>query len=144
MVTAERPNAWQATRQGSLTAGNLSMNLDNFRVEIGAEAVELTYLEAEVLRVLLQNADRVVPYRELATTLAYDGGPPKNRHLAVLVHRLRTKLPGLEPYAIETVRGRGYGLLRARLGRAVRTEASLGLQPALDTARRTSGKAEAG
>jgi len=36
------------------------------------------------------------------------------RHLNVLVHRLRSKLAGSYPYWIETVRGRGYGLLKAR------------------------------
>ena len=108
---------WQTPRQGSISVGNLSMNFDNFRVEVGADPVDLTYLEAEVLKALLLNADRVIPYRELATALTYEGCPPKNRHLAVLIHRLRTKLTGSEPYAIETVRGRGYGLLRARRAR---------------------------
>jgi len=40
------------------------------------------------------------------------------RHLNVLIHRLRGKLAGSPQFVIETVRGRGYGLLRAVNGAA--------------------------
>jgi len=36
----------------------------------------------------------------------------------VLIHRLRGKLAGSPQFVIETVRGRGYGLLRAVNGAA--------------------------
>ena len=107
----------RAARQGSLTLGNLSINFDNFRVVVGAEAVELTYLEVEVLRFLLLNPNRVIPYDELTQSLWQNSERSSTRHLAVLIHRLRAKLVGLDPYVIETVRNRGYGLLRSRNAR---------------------------
>ena len=97
-----------------LSIGNLSVNLDNYRVAIGGEIVDLTYHELELLHTLMENAGRILSYDMLARSIWGNAERTTTRHLNVLVHRLRTKLAGSDPYWIETVRGRGYGLLKPR------------------------------
>jgi DNA-binding response OmpR family regulator len=96
-----------------LTAGNLALNAATFRVTVDSAVVELSYHEFELLRILLTNLDRVITYEALTEELWRQTGRPAVRHLNVLIHRLRGKLAGSQPYVIETVRGRGYGLLKA-------------------------------
>jgi DNA-binding response OmpR family regulator len=101
-------------QQTVVSIGNLSLNLDNYRVAIGGEIIDLTYHEIELLHILVENAGRVLSYETLARAIWGNAERVSTRHLNVLVHRLRTKLSGSNPYWIETVRGRGYGLLKAQ------------------------------
>jgi DNA-binding response OmpR family regulator len=105
----ETPN-----HQTVISIGNLSVNLDNYRVAISGDIVDLTYHEIELLHLLMENAGRILSYETLARSIWGNAERITTRHLNVLVHRLRTKLAGSKPYWIETVRGRGYGLLKAR------------------------------
>src|SRR3954470_3071225 len=100
--------------QTVVSIGNLSLNLDNYRVAIDGEIIDLTYHEIELLHILVENAGRVLSYETLARATWGNAERVSTRHLNVLVHRLRSKLAGSNPYWIETVRGRGYGLLQAR------------------------------
>ena len=106
------PNVERTAEQTVFWFGNLSVNLDNYQVTIGADIVYLTYHETELLHVLMENADRVLPYDFIAKAIWRNADNANLRHLNVLVHRLRSKLAGSKPYWIETVRGRGYGLLK--------------------------------
>jgi DNA-binding response OmpR family regulator len=100
--------------QGVYTLGNLTLNLDNYRLAIGEEVVDLTFLELELLRLLVLKPNAVIRYDDMTRMLWQRTNRASTRHLNVLIHRLRAKLAGSYPYAIETVRGRGYGLLRSR------------------------------
>ena len=105
-----------ASPQNSATVvsvGNLSVNLDNYRVTIDGDLIDLTYQEIELLHLFVENAGHVLSYDSLARAIWGSAERVTKRHLNVLVHRLRTKLAGSKPYWIETVRGRGYGLLKA-------------------------------
>jgi len=100
--------------EGVRTLGNLSLNLNSYRVAVGTEVIGLTYHELELLRVFFDQYDRVIPYKEITERIWGTSERTALRHLNVLVHRLRTKIADSYPYVIETVRGRGYGLLKAR------------------------------
>jgi two-component system OmpR family response regulator len=100
--------------EGVRTLGNLSLNLNSYRVAVGSDVVGLTYHELELLRVFFDQYDRVIPYKEITERIWGTSERTALRHLNVLVHRLRTKIAASYPYVIETVRGRGYGLLKAR------------------------------
>jgi DNA-binding response OmpR family regulator len=108
------PNAADASGPAVISLGNLSLNLENFRVAIGGELVDVTYHELELLRIFLDNPNRILSYESLARQIWGNAERLTTRHLNVLVHRLRLKLTGSHPYVIETVRGRGYGLLKSR------------------------------
>lgn len=96
-----------------ITLGNLTLNLSNFRLTMDGTPVALTFHELELLRLFFEQPDRVITYQALCEELWGESNHASIRHLNVLVHRLRVKLPRAYPYAIETVRGRGYGLLKA-------------------------------
>lgn len=94
--------------------GNMSLDLNTYRLTIDGEPVDLTYYELELLHLFFQNPGRVLPYQFWSNGVLGKTDHGALRHLAVLVHRLRTKISRSTPYAIETVRGRGYGLLVTR------------------------------
>ena len=112
MATSNLPDS--SSRQSVVTMGNLAVNLDNFRVAIDGEITDLTFHEMELLRIFVANLNRIVTYNDLAMFIWGNARPLTLRHLNVLVHRLRTKMAASDPYVIETVRSRGYGLLKAR------------------------------
>ena len=93
--------------------GNLRMDFETYRVSVSGKLVELTAKEFDLLRLMARRAGRITSFEELALGLFATADRSSKRHLSVLVHRLRSKLAGIQPYVIETVRGRGYGLLLA-------------------------------
>ena len=114
MVRALSDYAGESEHEGVRTLGNLSLNLNSYRVAVGQDVIGLTYHELELLRVFFDQYDRVIPYKEITERIWGTSERTALRHLNVLVHRLRTKIASSYPYVIETVRGRGYGLLKAR------------------------------
>ena len=107
MTTARRSAAVEEV----LSLGNLEVDSSLFRLRIANRPVELSYYEFELMRILSDQPDRVLPYDALTGGLWNATGRNETRRLQVLVHRLRAKLVGSHPYGIETVRGRGYGLV---------------------------------
>jgi DNA-binding response OmpR family regulator len=95
----------------NVVLGNLQINLANYRATVAGALVDLTFQEFEFLRRLADNPDRIVPFETLARDLWDQTGHREIRRLNVIAFRLRAKLAALQPYRIETVRGRGYGLL---------------------------------
>ena len=100
----------------SVTVGNIELDLSTYRVSVGSRPASLSYQEFELLRLLASSPDRVASFAALSGFLWGTEGLRENRRLNVLVCRLRTKLSGSAPYRLETVRGRGYGLLSQSLG----------------------------
>jgi two-component system response regulator VicR len=96
--------------------GNVSVDLATYKASVAADPVNLTYQEFELLRYLADARDRVVSFDVLSGLLWGSTGPRQHRRLNVLVCRLRNKLRNSFPYRLETVRGRGYGLLGAGKG----------------------------
>lgn len=94
-----------------LLAGNVAIDAASYRVAVAGEPVALTYQEFELLRLFVSQPGRIIPYDMLAGTLWNSTGPKEVRRLGVTVCRLRVKLAASWPYRIETVRGRGYGLV---------------------------------
>jgi DNA-binding response OmpR family regulator len=94
-----------------LSIGNIELDLSTFRVSVGTRPANLSYQEFEMLRYLAGFPDRVASFAALSGFLWGTQGQKENRRLNVLVCRLRGKLADSAPYRLETVRGRGYGLL---------------------------------
>jgi DNA-binding response OmpR family regulator len=108
-----RTRVLQGRRIRLLSLGNIHLDLDTYVATVDDEIVALTYLQFELLRLLVENPGRILPYQFWSLGVLARNDYGAQRHLAVLVHGLRQKIAGARPYVIRTVRGRGYGLLLA-------------------------------
>ena len=87
---------------------NMVIDLTNCDVTVGGKAVELTFKEYELLKLLAANKGRVYTREDLLNKIwGYDyyGG---DRTVDVHVRRLRSKIEGPTDTFIETVRNIGY------------------------------------
>jgi len=97
-----------------LVLGDLVINLSTYGVSVNQRTVDLTYYEFELIRRLAEEPDKIIDYDTLCQAVWSSSGRREKRRLTVAVCRIRAKLAGLTAYGLETVRGRGYGLLRRR------------------------------
>jgi len=109
MASISRP--FESHSPTALSAGNLSLDEETYLVSVDREAVDLTYQEFELLRLLILQAGHVLAYQAIAEHLWPAGEFDRFRRLRVAVCRLRAKLASSHPYTIVMVRRRGYGLL---------------------------------
>jgi DNA-binding response OmpR family regulator len=86
----------------------VSIDLDGRRVFAGTAEVRLSPKEFELLRLLLENAGRILDRRELLDTVWCPGYPSANKTLETHIRRLRRKLGAPASAMIRTVRGTGY------------------------------------
>jgi DNA-binding response OmpR family regulator len=89
-------------------SGSLVLNLDKYELTVNDNEVELTFKEYELLKLLLENPDKVYSRNKLLSIVwGYDfyGG---SRTVDVHMRRLRSKLE--LPYSdmLKTVRNVGY------------------------------------
>jgi DNA-binding response OmpR family regulator len=103
-------------QRGLLQLGNLLLNFNTYEALIDGVSAELSYIEFELLLILVAERDKVLSYEGIARRLWKPPAEGSIRHLHVIVHRVRRKLAGLNPYEIRTVRGRGYGLVSVPRG----------------------------
>lgn len=89
--------------------GELSLDLDKKQLTRNGEEIAITATEYELLRLLLQNQERVLSRDEIMQALRGIDADIYSRAIDVLVSRLRQKL--LRPELIRTVRGQGYQLV---------------------------------
>ena len=101
----------------TLRAGDLQIDLGNYKVFVSGRPVDLTYKEFELLRFLATNRDKVFTREALLNRVwGYDfyGGA---RTVDVHVRRLRSKIEDRGHTFIETVRNVGYRFHLDRLAR---------------------------
>ncbi len=98
------------TAATSLEVGDVSMNLDTHSVTKGGAALDLTLKEFELLRMLLEQAGRVVGRTELMDEVWDPNWYGSTKTLDVHVSSLRKKLGDdpVTPRYIHTVRGVGF------------------------------------
>jgi DNA-binding response OmpR family regulator len=98
------------SRDELIVADGLRVNLAKRTVEIRGEAVQLTYVEFELLRTMAAKPGRVFSRRMLLETLWGDAAYREPRTIDVHIRHLREKLEAdpREPEYILTVRGVGY------------------------------------
>ncbi|RKQ88943.1 response regulator transcription factor [Brockia lithotrophica] len=98
---------------GTLSVGPIRFDPAQGRVVVRGTPIELTPTEERLLLTFLRHPGEVLPRERLLASVWGDEGEVDERSLELYIHYLRRKLRpfGLER-AIETVRGRGYRLLR--------------------------------
>jgi len=99
-----------ASESGVLEVGEIRMELDRHEVKCDGEVVDLTVKEFEVLRLLLENAGKVVRREQLIREVWDTGWFGSTKTLDVHVSALRRKLDDdpAAPRFIHTVRGVGF------------------------------------
>jgi DNA-binding response OmpR family regulator len=102
-----------------LTAGNLALVRERHEVVVNGRPLDITHSEFTLLLTLMESPGRVWTRQQLAERLGEGGGRDvMERSIDVYVARLRDKLEQASATAvIETVRGAGYKLAAARVGR---------------------------
>jgi two-component system response regulator RegX3 len=93
-----------------LQANGVDLDLDGYQVRVDDQPVTLPPKEFELLRVLMENAGKVMPRAELLAKVWAPDYPDDNKTLNVHILRLRKKIEAdhNHPTRIRTVRGLGY------------------------------------
>ncbi len=94
--------------KNSIVVDRLVLNLDKYELSIDEKLIELTFKEFELLKILLQNQNKVFTRNKLLSTVwEYDfyGG---SRTVDVHMRRLRSKIPPPYDLMLKTVRNVGY------------------------------------
>ncbi len=92
----------------SLVVGDMILNLEKYELTVNGEIVVLTFKEFEMLKLLLQNQNKVFTRINLLSTVwGYDyyGG---SRTVDVHMRRLRVKIPPPYNNMLKTIRNVGY------------------------------------
>lgn len=89
--------------------GDMVLDLEQKRLTRNGDEIAITATEYELLRLLLQNREKVLSRDEIMRALRGIDADIYSRAIDVLVSRLRQKL--LRPELIRTVRGQGYQLV---------------------------------
>jgi len=93
-----------------LVSGDLTLDSETRRVELAGAEVELTNMEFELLRVLMESRGRVLTRDAVLQSLRGIDADVYDRSVDMLVSRLRRKLDddSRSPRWIKTIRGTGY------------------------------------
>ncbi|MCK5566695.1 MAG: response regulator transcription factor [Actinomycetia bacterium] len=92
----------------SLVVGDMILNLEKYELSVNGEIVALTFKEFEILKLLLQNKNKVFTRINLLSAVwGYDyyGG---SRTVDVHMRRLRVKIPPPYNNMLKTIRNVGY------------------------------------
>lgn len=98
-------------RSGStIICGELVMEIENRRVQIAGKDIRLTSKEFDILKLLLNNPDKIYSREDLLSTIWGSGTPADARTVDVHVRRLREKIEGdpTKPQYVFTKWGSGY------------------------------------
>jgi two-component system alkaline phosphatase synthesis response regulator PhoP len=94
--------------QNSFVVGDLILNFEKYELKVNDRIIVLTFKEFEMLKLLLQNQDKVFTRINLLSTVwGYDyyGG---SRTVDVHMRRLRAKIPPPYNKMLKTIRNVGY------------------------------------
>lgn len=108
----------QVREHERLTVGSLSLDLAGRRAFYKGEALHVTPMEFDILRVLSTAPGRVFPRERLLALATGQEVAGNARTIDVHIRSLRLKLEAdpAQPTFLETVRGAGYCIGRGRLG----------------------------
>ena len=99
--------------QTEIAAGDLVVNIPDRRVKVAGREVKLTRKEFDLLRLLAQNAGRIVTHREILRQLWGPAHEEETHYLRIYVGHIRQKLGDdpTNPRYIENEPGVGYRFL---------------------------------
>ena len=89
----------------TITAGDITLDIDECSIRKGAETIELTKAELKVLELLMSQPKRVFTKEQIYESAWYSDTAADDNTIRVIISRLRDKV-GAEH--IKTIRGLGY------------------------------------
>lgn len=95
----------KAETPSTITAGDITLDIDECRVSCGGESIELTKAELKVLELLMSQPKRVFTKEQIYESAWYSDTAADDNTIRVIISRLRDKV-GAEH--IKTIRGLGY------------------------------------
>ena len=95
----------KADTPSTITAGDITLDIDECRVSCGGESIELTKAELKVLELLMSQSKRVFTKEQIYESAWYSDTAADDNTIRVIISRLRDKV-GAEH--IKTIRGLGY------------------------------------
>ena len=95
----------KADTPSTITAGDITLDIDECRVSCGGESIELTKAELKVLELLMSQPKRVFTKEQIYESAWYSDTAADDNTIRVIISRLRDKV-GAEH--IKTIRGLGY------------------------------------
>ncbi len=99
----------------SIQLGNLVVELERHLVYLDGQEINLTHIQFKLLTLLASRPERIWTRDELEASLGLKKG--KRGSLTTHISRLRKELAHSKPFAIVTVRKRGYIFGRESPGR---------------------------
>lgn len=110
---AMRAHAGEATDAGEFVVGGLVVNVPRHKVSLAGIDVKLTRKEFDLLRMLAQNAGRIITHRQILRELWGPAHEQDVHYLRVYIGHLRQKLgdDSANPQYIESEPGVGYRLI---------------------------------
>ncbi|SCZ58456.1 response regulator [Thiohalomonas denitrificans] len=111
--TAQR-NRKPSVETARIKAGRLEVDLTRHEVWLGGEPVHLSKKEYELLKLFINNPDRVLTHRQILRDVWGPNHVRDTHYLRVLVGHLRQRLGDIpsNPRYITTVQGVGYRFIR--------------------------------
>ena len=107
-----RRSLWSESpvRPGRIQCGEIDVNLDRHEVIVRGQTMELTPTEFNLLVYLMENADRVLPHRQILQKVWGPEYGGEHEYLRVYIGHLRQKIEAdpSKPRHIITKRGVGY------------------------------------
>ena len=100
--------------RSEIRLGNLTIDRDRYDVWVGERRIDLTLVEFELLFHLAHNAGKVLSRQRLLEIVWGSAAAGDSQKLTVHISRLRKKITASRPWAIRTVKKRGYALSDAR------------------------------
>ncbi len=101
-------------RENSITIGGISLDNNSKKVTLDGEPISLTPTEYEILRLFMENPDKVFPPRDIYSRVWHDDPYGAESTVAVHIRHLREKIEinPAEPRYLKVVWGQGYKIER--------------------------------
>ena len=99
-----------------LNAGQITIDMDRYRVTVSGKSIKLAWMEFQLLRYLMLNIGRVFTREDLLTSVWGHEHHGHTRTVDVHIRRLRHKLGAQGSACIRTVNNVGYGFIEPATG----------------------------
>ena len=91
-----------------ITAGDITMDTDNYTVSCGGQLCEMPHKEFELLHYLISHKDQVLTRNQIMSAVWGFDGATDSRTINVHIKRIRSRLGGSDKWEIATIWGVGY------------------------------------